>query len=76
MDKMMVPEDKESQVRQLLVGHGVPEAEIERLGGAGGFLSNFLSGLAGGKYPNLTKLIQILITKGISTLGGSGPAAG
>jgi hypothetical protein len=67
---LKVPQNKQKKLHSLLVKHGVPEDEIARLGGPGGFLSRFLGGLVGGQYPNLSKLIELLINKGIGSLGG------
>lgn len=74
--KLKVPQHAEADLTHQLIQHGVPKEDIERAGGAGGFLAKFISGLGSGQYPLLKKLIETLVTAGINSLGGGGTSGG
>lgn len=67
---LKVPKDKMKALNDLLVEHDVPPEEIKKAGGPDKFMGKFIDNLTTKDHPLLKKLISILITKGITALGG------
>lgn len=67
---LKVPKNKVQVLHDLLVEHDVTPQEIKKAGGPEKFMGKFLDNFSNKEHPLLKKLIGVLITKGITALGG------